>query len=140
MISGACILTLAAVAGCGSGSSWGTHIRELINETKRQAKAADIQAALIPIFSDPNIRYDSSEMNAFTNRLPPQIISLPIFSDNSSNILADWFGSTNALFVVGGGGFGSWGIVVVRPGSDENPQSKTITLWEEGVYFLNEYR
>lgn len=117
--------------GCGP-SDFQQHLARLSDDTKKQHKASDIQAALVPFFGD--------ERN-LTNQLPQEIASLPIFADDPTNISVLRTESTNVLILVIGGGFGHWGLIVARPGHDKEISSwhrARATPWEDGVYFFSE--
>jgi hypothetical protein len=129
------------VTGCDRGpSTIGKHITQQINDTKRQIKPADIQAALSPFFSARAA--SNSFPNEITTPLPHQIRSLPIFSDSPQSIMVFLNGS-NSLALMVGGGFGHWGMIVIRPGSKETYDSNKDTTsipWDDGVYFFSQYR
>ncbi|MGA2749448.1 MAG: hypothetical protein ABSG59_11785 [Verrucomicrobiota bacterium] len=139
-IFAACILT-HLVTGCDRGpSTIAKHITQQINDTKRQFKPADIQAALSPFFSAQAASNNfPKEISAL---LPDQIRSLPIFSDNPDGIMA-FLDSSNSLMMMVGSGFGHWGMVVIRPGSQETYDGNNLTAsipWGDGVYFFSQYR
>jgi hypothetical protein len=134
MIMALLLMLLFAGFGC-EPSDFQKHLYQLRDDTKKQAKASDVQTALVPFFSDGRM---------LTNRLPKTITSLPIFADDSTNIDVSLTGeSTNVLMLFIGGGFGHWGLIVARPGHDQEISSwhrDRMTPWEDGVYFFSEYK
>jgi len=104
----------------------------------KQHKADDIRAAVLPMFSeDP----------ASTNPLPRALVSLPIFSDDPTNIVTGYpLGNTNILAFTIGSGFGHWGIVVCRYEKDAEQllqdarEKSRLTPWADGIYFYSDYR
>jgi len=101
-------------------------------------KAADIKAAVLPMFS---------EVLTSTNPLPKAITALPIFSDEPKGIVTgNPLGNTNTLSFSIGSGFGHWGIVVCRYEKDQQQLTNDawfkprLKLWEDGVYFYSDYR
>lgn len=139
LVFATCTLALL-VSGCDRGpSKLGKHINQLINDTKRQIKPGEIQAALSPFFSmhAPS----NSFPEEITAHLPDRIRSLPIFSDNPDGIYVS-LDSPDSLALMIGSGFGHWGIVVIRPGSRETYHGNRITdsiAWDGGVFFFSQY-
>jgi len=127
------VVLLVAGFGCGP-SAWGLHLKKLSDETRREKKAADVQAALAVFFSNEH---------DLTNPLPAEITSLPIFSDDPTNIIVtSCDGSTNVLMLSLGAGYGHWGLIVARPGHDKEISGwhrKKSQPWNDGVYFFSEY-
>jgi hypothetical protein len=105
-------------------------IHTWMDETKKQAKPEDVQAALVPYFSNERM---------LTERPPIEITSLPIFADDPADVSITSMTTNNSvLMIFVGSGFGHWGIVVARPGHDsEIPRErrKRLTPWGDGVYF-----
>ena len=131
------VVILFLGSGCGP-DSFRKHLYQVREDTKRQHKAADIKAAVLPIFS---------QGLSSTNPLPVQLKSLPIFCDNPTNVVAGYpLGNTNILDFSIGSGFGQWGIVVCRYEQDEQQLTNDIwykprlTPWEHGVYFYSDFR
>lgn len=127
------------LAGCGP-STIGKHIAQQIDDTKRQIKPADIQAALAPFFST---KLDSNGFGReITTPLPERIRTLPIFADSPDGIMF-FLDSSNMLSLMIGSGFGHWGMVIIRPGSHETYDGNNETAsipWADGVYFFSQYR
>ena len=117
--------------GCGP-SEFQKHLYQRMDDTKKKHKAVDIQAALVPYFSDERM---------LTKPLPIEITSLPIFADDPVDVRITSMTTNNSvLMVFVGGGFGHWGIVVARPGHDSEISRKLrkrLTPWEDGVYFYD---
>lgn len=115
--------------GCGP-SEFQKHLYQRMDDTRKQHKAADVQAALVPYFSDERM---------LTRPLPVEITSLPIFADDSMDVRVTSITTNNSvLMVFVGSGFGHWGLVVARPGHDgeiSRQHRKRLTPWEDGVYF-----
>jgi len=112
-----------------------------MDDTKRQIKPADIQAALAPFFSQKF--YANNLPQEIDMPLPHQIRLLPIFSDDPTNISVFYGGSSNVLMLMIGSGFGHWGMAVIRPGSREKYEGNHETAsipWDDGVYFFSQYR
>jgi hypothetical protein len=127
------VVLLFVMFGCGP-SGFQKHLYQLRVDTKKQHKVADVQAALVPFFSDQRM---------LTNQLPKEITSLPIFADDPTNIEVCTTESTNVLLFYIGGGFGHWGLIVARPGHDREISSwhrDRATPWEDGEYFYSEYK
>jgi hypothetical protein len=116
--------------GCGP-SPFQKQLSQWQDSTKKQHKAADVQAALAPFFADERM---------LTNPLPKEVTSLPIFDDPIDIRIAAVTTNNNVLTIFTGGGFGHWGIIVARPGHDsEIPRElrHRLTPWEDGVYFYD---
>jgi len=129
------LLVLICVGfGCAP-SEFQKHLYQLKDDTKKEHRAADVQAALDPLFSDYRM---------LTNQLPIAVTSLPIFSDNPTNIEVCLTGeSPNVLMLFIGGGFGHWGLIVARAGHEQEISQwhqDRMTPWEDGVYFFSEYK
>ena len=124
------VAILVCSLGCGSG--WHGEFSKMMENTKRQHKASDVQAALAPFFSGQRM---------LTNQLPQEITSLPIFADDPTNIeISQTLDSTNVLMLHIGGGFGHWGLIVARQGHDQEISKwcrERLTPWEDGVYFYD---
>lgn len=133
-LAGACIVVLIFGFGCGP-SNWGLHLRKLSEETKRTTNASAIQTQLTSFFANEQ---------SLTNPLPKEITSLPIFSDDPTNIEVNYCGAgTNVLMLHIGGGFGHWGLLIAKPGHDSEISQwhrERIKPWDDGVYFFSEYR
>ena len=132
VIAASLVVVASIGVGCGP-SDFQKHLYQLRDDTKKQHKAADVQAALVPFFSDKGF---------LTNRLPKEITSLPIFADGPTNIAVCGTASSNVLILFIGGGFGHWGLIVARPGHDREISRwhrARVTPWEDGVYFYSEY-
>lgn len=132
-----CLLVFCFM-GCSGGPP--DDVKQMIEQTKKQSKAADIQAAVRPLFS----KFKPDE-EIPVNQLPKEITSLPLFSIYSNQQILHvnrLNGDTNALEFWSGGGFGHWGIIVCRFNNDQELakvfDSKTFWLsrWEDGVFFI----
>ncbi len=103
----------------------------MLESTKKQHRAADVRAAALPLLALGDIHYGA---------LPTEITSLPIFALSRENI-DSWHITTNALIFTTGSGFGHWGIVVCRAGSEReatNSLHAVVIPWDDGVFFWKE--
>ncbi|MCW5555175.1 MAG: hypothetical protein KIS67_23805 [Verrucomicrobiae bacterium] len=143
----ACLVALV-ISSFGCGSEWRKKFDKMVQDTKQQHKAADVQAALAPLFSYERIVTnhlpDGSSIAVIgdiTNELPKEVTSLPIFADDPEGITVGHLTTNKSvLILLIGSGFGHWGIVVARPGheSEISPwHRKRLTAWEKGVYFYD---
>ena len=133
---GGCLL-LMVTSGCGP-DEFLKRLHQLRDDTKRQCNPADIRAAVLPMFSQ--------ELSS-TNRLPKEITSLPIFSDDPKGIDVGYpLGNTNILDFSIGSGFGHWGIIVCRGSADEQQLTNDawfrprVKAWGSGVFFSSDFR
>jgi|SRR5579862_1132799 len=125
------------LSGCGRGI-W-TRIHVWMDETKKVARPEDVRTALVPFFSYQG-RSDGTSIY-FTNQLPTQISSLPIFSANPTNIDVWCPADRSVLYLSIGSGFGHWGIVVLPPGRSEDfSNHPEVIPWGDGVYFYDDYK
>jgi|SRR5579859_5471354 len=129
----------AGVGGCGRGV-W-THIHTWMDETRKQSKPEDVRAALAPLFSYEGKHDHEAHVIWITNEVPKQIQSLPIFCAAPTNIEVECSEDRNELDLTIGSGFGHWGIVVLRPGYNEDLSGRSGYIpWGDGVYFYDEYK
>jgi hypothetical protein len=119
---------LLGLLGCGPND-----LHKLAQDTKQQHKAADVQAALAPFFVS---------QRTLTNRLPVEITSLPIFADDPTKIeVSRTLESSNVLMLTIGSGFGHWGLLVARPGHEQEISKwhrDRLKSWDDGVFFFFE--
>jgi hypothetical protein len=104
----------------------------MVADTMRQYKAANVESAAAPLFSQSDIHRGT---------LPKEITSLPVFAGESENI-DSWHITTNALMFCAGGGFGHWGIVVCQAGhagEATNSLHAIVIPWETNVFFWKEF-
>jgi hypothetical protein len=104
--------------------------KQLMEDTKRQCKSSDVQTALASFLGDER---------TLTNALPKLISSLPIFAEDFTHIKLAHADSTNDLMLEIGGGFGHWGLIVVKPGHEKEISEwhrKRMVFWGDGVFFF----
>jgi hypothetical protein len=112
-----------------------------MDETRKQAKPDDVRTALIPYFSYEGRHDNQLHLILITNQLPVLVTSLSIFSADPTNIDVECRDDRNELDLTIGSGFGHWGIVVLRPGYNEDFSGRSDCIpWGDGVYFYDEYK
>ena len=130
-----------SVTVCGCKPSMPARIHTWMDETKKQAKPEDVRAALAPFFAYEGKDFSAAHIVWLTNQLPSQVQSLPIFSFDPAHIDVECQEDRNVLSLTEGGGFGHWGIVVLRPGySADFLTNAAYISWGDGVYFYDEFK
>ena len=128
-----------SITGCQRGV-W-SDIHRWMDETRKQATPQDVSTALVPFFLYEGQHDIQLHLIWITNRLPELVTSLPIFSADPTNIDVECRDDRNELDLTIGSGFGHWGLVVLRPGYNEDFSGRPdCILWGDGVYFYDQYK
>jgi hypothetical protein len=116
-----------------------------IERTKKQYKASEVRAALIPLFR--NYHYDGSQPSygppnyPSLNPVPKEVADLPIFADLAAQqevIMGVLENDTNALIIFTQRGMDKWGIVIHRSSiMRELPKvsGQQYSFWDDGIFF-----
>lgn len=137
-IAGLFLLIILLGSGCH-------RTEDKIDRTKKQYKASEVRAALLPLFK--NYHYDSSKPPwgppnyPSLSAVPREVAALPLFSDLAPQqevIMGALEGDTNALIIFTQRGMDKWGIIIHRSASTRELPKITgmrFSFWDVGVFF-----
>jgi hypothetical protein len=124
-------------SGCQK-TAWDRKYDAMVAATKRQAGASAVRQSVIPLFE----KYGATNsVDIPSTEVPSILSSLPIFAEDSTNISVNWIGGSEALMFHIGSGFGHWGIIVCRRGTNSISDKwmvERITPWGDGVFFYRQ--
>jgi hypothetical protein len=108
------------------------------DKTRKDVRAADVRASVMPLFNKYGRRARLTEIPCA--EVPKPVYSLPLFLSGSADDIEAYVCDKDELMFMTGSGFGHWGILVCKDEMSEPVKDVRYKTWGDGIFFFSEYK